>query len=411
MWAKVDQEGRLVLPAEFSRDYGLAPGAEVRIDAENNGLRLRRPIASLAKVYVEPTNLCNLTCRTCVRNAWDEPLGRMSKEVFLRIIEGVSNFSPPPTIFFGGLGEPLFHPQIIEMVAKAKQAGCRVELITNGTLLAGQLSQGLVEAGSDLLWVSLDGADPESYADVRLGAALPQIIKNVESFHALRRTIDNGKPEIGIAFVAMRRNIGELPAVLRLATRLRASRISISNVLPYTEELCGQVLYSRVLGEIRNVPSPWVPSLDLPKIDANEATRDALHYIRRGGYNLSYNGDYLGRVIDRCPFIERGATAIAWDGSLSPCLPLMHDHDSFLDERRRHSRRYVVGNLADQSLEELWEKPDYVSFRRRVQEFDFSPCASCGGCELSETNEEDCFGNTFPTCGGCLWAKNVIQCP
>ncbi len=26
-------------------------------------------------------------------------------------------------------------------------------------------------------------------------------------------------------------------------------------------------------------------------------------------------------------------------------------------------------------------------------------------------NEEDCFGNTFPTCGGCLWAQGVIRCP
>jgi MoaA/NifB/PqqE/SkfB family radical SAM enzyme len=410
-WAVVDQEGRLVLPAEFTRRYGLAPGAEIRIDGGINGVYLRRPVTSLAKVYIEPTNLCNLNCRTCVRNAWDEPLGRMSKAIFSWIIAGVRNFAPPPTILFGGLGEPLFHPQIVDMVGEAKQAGCRVELITNGTLLEAGLSKGLVEAGLDLLWVSLDGANPDNYADVRLGAALPQIIQNVEGFHSLRRTIDNQKPEIGIAFVAMKRNIGELPAVLRLCTRLRASRISISNVLPYTEELCGQILYSRVLGEIANTPSPWVPSLDLPKIDANEATREALHYIRRGGYNLSYNGDYLGRGIDRCPFIERGATAIAWDGGLSPCMPLMHDHDSYLDERRRHSRRYVIGNVGEKSLAELWERPDYVSFRRRVQEFDFSPCTSCGGCELSETNEEDCFGNTFPTCGGCLWAKNVIQCP
>jgi hypothetical protein len=33
------------------------------------------------------------------------------------------------------------------------------------------------------------------------------------------------------------------------------------------------------------------------------------------------------------------------------------------------------------------------------------------GCNLSETNEEACFGNPFPTCGGCLWAQGVIQCP
>ena len=410
-WAKVDLEGRLVFPPEFAYLYGLAPGTEVRIDAETNGLRLHRSITSLARIYVEPTNLCNLICRTCIRNAWEEPLGRMSKATFTRIIEGARHLEPAPTIFFGGLGEPLFHPQIVEMVAEAKQAGCRVELITNGTLLEAPISQNLVEAGLDLLWVSIDGANPDSYADVRIGAALPQIIKNVEIFHTLRRTIDDQKPYIGIAFVAMKRNIGELPAVLRLATRLRASRIIISNVLPYTEELCGQVLYSRVLDEITYKPSPWVPSLDLPRIDTNEDTREAIHYIRRGGYNLSYNGDIVGRGVDRCPFIERGATAIAWDGSLSPCLPLMHGHDSFIDEHPRHSRRCAIGNLAEHSLNELWELPDYLSFRRRVQEFNYSPCTICGGCDLSETNEEDCYGNTFPTCGGCLWAQSVIQCP
>jgi MoaA/NifB/PqqE/SkfB family radical SAM enzyme len=410
-WAVVDQEGRLVFPADLTRRYGLSPGAEVRIDEETNGLRLHRPVTSLAKIYVEPTNLCNLKCRTCVRNAWEESLGRMTEEIFTRIIEDVKNLLHPPTIFFGGLGEPLFHPQIVEMVARAKNTGCRVEMITNGTLLEPPISTGLVKAGLDLLWVSLDGATPESYADVRLGAALPQIINNIENFHTLRRTNDDKKPEIGIAFVAMKRNIGELPAVLRLCTRLRASRISITNVIPYTEELCGQVLYSRVLDEISYAPSPLVPNLDLPRIDANEATREALHYIRRGGYNLSYNGDYNGKGIDRCPFIERGATAIAWDGSLSPCLPLMHDHDGFLDERLRHSRRYLIGNLSKYRLDELWELPDYQDFRRRVQEFDFSPCTICGGCDLSETNEEDCYGNTFPTCGGCLWAQSVIQCP
>ena len=51
-----------------------------------------------------------------------------------------------------------------------------MELITNGTLLTKPLSKQLIEAGLDMLWVSLDGATPESYADVRLGAALPEVL-------------------------------------------------------------------------------------------------------------------------------------------------------------------------------------------------------------------------------------------
>ena len=80
--------------------------------------------------------------------------------LLLRIIEGVQAISYPLTIFFGGLGEPLFHPAIVDMVAqKQRIARCRVELITNGTLLSPQLSKDLIDAGLDMLWVSLDGAN------------------------------------------------------------------------------------------------------------------------------------------------------------------------------------------------------------------------------------------------------------
>jgi MoaA/NifB/PqqE/SkfB family radical SAM enzyme len=36
----------------------------------------------LSRVYVEPTNACNLACKTCVRHAWDEPEGFMAWDVF-----------------------------------------------------------------------------------------------------------------------------------------------------------------------------------------------------------------------------------------------------------------------------------------------------------------------------------------
>jgi hypothetical protein len=62
-------------------------------------------------------------------------------------------------------------------------------------------------------------------------------------------------------------------------------------------------------------------------------------------------------------------------------------------------------------LLELWNDPDYVTYRQKVQSFAFAPCTFCGGCDLSEANEEDCLGNGFPACGGCLWSQGVIHCP
>jgi MoaA/NifB/PqqE/SkfB family radical SAM enzyme len=90
----------------------------------------------------------------------------------------------------------------------------------------------LIDAGLDRLWVSLDGARPESYADVRLGATLSRVLDNVARLQHMRPGGHFPRPEIGIAFVAMTRNVADLPEILNLARRLRAKRVAVSNVLP-----------------------------------------------------------------------------------------------------------------------------------------------------------------------------------
>lgn len=124
-WGYVDEEGRLVLSPEMRRSLGLQPGATLRAERDGNTLRLHRPLNHLAKVYVEPTNACNLDCITCFRNAWQANVGRMREETFAAVLEGVRQIDPVPTLYFGGIGEPLFHPRTVEWVAEAKQLGAR----------------------------------------------------------------------------------------------------------------------------------------------------------------------------------------------------------------------------------------------------------------------------------------------
>jgi MoaA/NifB/PqqE/SkfB family radical SAM enzyme len=417
--ASIDDKGRLVLPAEMVKQYELGKGTKILVKTKADGLYLYQPVTRLSKVYIEPTNRCNLECRTCMRNVWEESLGEMSSATFARIIEGMRSFSSPPTVFFGGLGEPLAHPDIVEMVSQVKALGSFVELITNGTLLTKPLSKQLIDAGLDVIWVSLDGATPESYADVRLGAALPKVLAHLADFREVRLVKDLSEffmdhyltPQIGIVFVAMKRNISDLPAVIRLGNRLGARRFLITNVLPYTAEMRDEILYSKAFNDGIYMSSYWGSSLEIPKIDINAMTREVLYQIMLSSHPLSIAGTDLGEGNDRCPFIEKGATAIRWDGEISPCLPLLHDHKTFMNGYERSLRRYAVGNVMGQNLYDLWNLPEYLSFRERVQKFDFSPCTFCGGCDLIEANEEDCFGSPFPACGGCLWAQGVIQCP
>jgi MoaA/NifB/PqqE/SkfB family radical SAM enzyme len=416
---EVDESGRLLLPPAVAEKYGLKPGTRIRIEDNANGVRLRRPVSHLARVYIEPTNRCNLDCVTCIRHSWDEPLGEMTLSVFSRIIGSLKALSAPPSVFLGGLGEPLSHPHIVEMVQELKSIGSYVELITNGTLLNEPLSQQLIDAGLDMMWVSLDGATPDSYKDVRLGAALPEVLSNLQQFRQVRyaQLKELGgldlllKPQLGVVFVAMKRNIKDLPAVFSLASRLGSLHFLVTNVLPYTPEMEDEILYSRAISDTIYTSVPLLRSLDFPKMDISPITREAIYCAMRGDHYLSFSGASFGERNNLCPFIEKGSLAIRWDGDVSPCLALLHDHKAYLHKYRRSLKRHTVGNVLDQSIGDMWNKPDYLTFRKRVQAFNFSPCVLCGGCELFESNQEDCIGSPVPACGGCLWAQGIIRCP
>lgn len=358
------------------------------------------------KVYIEPTLACNLNCRTCIRHAWDEQLGAMTNATFARVLEDLYRLRPA-TIFFGGYGEPLSHPRIVEWVGAAASTGAVVECITNGTLLDRTLGRALIKAGLARLWVSLDGARPESYADVRLGAALPTVLANLRQFRDLRRPFRPACPEIGIVFVAMRRNFADLPALLDLAAELDARHFLVSNVLPHTPEMRAEALYYRTLSNGDYAPPRR--QLIMPRMNSDVVAEPALYAALCGAWDMRFAGAQPDRQRDRCPFVEADALAVRWDGAVSPCLPLLHDHAGYLHGQPHHVRAYAVGDVHTASLAGLWDT--YAGFRDRVREFDFAPCTACEGCVLSENNEADCYGNEFPTCGGCLWAQGVVQCP
>jgi MoaA/NifB/PqqE/SkfB family radical SAM enzyme len=336
----------------------------------------------------------------------------MSEITFAKILSGLDQFDPVPTLSFSGLGEPLLHPKIIEWVEKAKQKGAKAELITNATLLDKKISQGLIDAGLDILWVSIDGAAPESFNDVRLGAQLSEVIRNVRQFKGLRHGGHHPRPQIGVAFVAMKDNIAELPKVMKLARSLGAKFFSASNVLPYTADMMEQMLYTNALKNITYMSSAWLPQASLPKIDLDlpEAQNSFIQALN-SGWNIDLSGHSLSASNDICRFIANGSTSIAWDGGISPCWPLMHTHTSYLHQKPHTSYRHVIGYLNEFTLLELWNEPEYIEYRRKVYDFSFAPCTFCGGCDLSVENMEDCLGNPFPACGTCLWSQGIIQCP
>jgi MoaA/NifB/PqqE/SkfB family radical SAM enzyme len=410
--ATIAADGRLHLSASQLLRTGLEPGASLELRETPQGLLLVPADPPLTKVYVEPTTQCNLACRTCVRHSWSDPIGQMSMDIYERLIDGLRQMPSLRKVAFWGFGEPLMHPRILDMIRMAHDLGAETEMITNGLLIDQKLARGLVACSLDTLGVSVDGATPSAYQDVRTGADLRSVETNIGYVVEQRNASDNKKPEIGVEFVMMRRNLHELPHLRRLARSLGASFVVVTNVLPYTEDLKDETLYGLWAGSAYpQTRSVWSPEIRLPLLDArHEVVAPLVALLEHGGLShLPVGAEPAPSGF--CRFVNDGSVAITWNGDVSPCVALMHSYSCYVIRRWKSIRHYSLGNLAERGIVDIWRQPEFVDFRRRVRAFEFSPCTDCGGCELVEGNEADCFGNPFPVCGDCLWARGVIQCP
>ena len=367
----------------------------------------------LRKLYVEITAGCNLDCVICVRRAWAETSGAMSLETFAALLDQLRGFPDPPILHLGGYGEPLSHPEFLALVRRAKIAGLRVEVTTNGMLLDEPLAKELLDLELDRLMVSLDGATATSYDDIHAGADFDRVIANLRTLYRLklRKARRRSDPQVGIAFVAMKRNVADLARLPAIAAQIGAWSIQVSNLLPHTAEMEREILYHRALTASAFRASRWVPEMSLPKLDVDEHTAGPLRETFASTASISLLGASLSGRNNYCRFAQEGYAAVRWDGEVSRCLELLHDHPVYERGRRKDVAHLSLGNIQAAPIAAIWASEPFAGHRAKLRAFHFSPCTTCGGCERFAANATDCLENEFPSCGGCLWAQGFIQCP
>lgn len=350
------------------------------------------------RIILEATNRCNLDCSICLRRSWKNALGNMTPEVFSRFLADLSAYSPPPEVFFGGYGEPLSHPEILNMIRQVADLGSRTVLITNGALLSPSLAEALLNSGLDKLWISMDSSHQEALALSQTGPArgsIPEMLAEI-------RQRGNGlleALEIGLALVRTRTNDEEILQTLDLGRGLGLRSFFITNLEAYAENQAEEVPYSL---ESLRTPGSWRT--------AQTGFRVHLEAIAASDPRISIEG-VLNHSQDRCPFAERGDLVLRWDGEISSCLPLLYDRTTYIGSWEHIQYAQSLGNIRDQSLFALWADKENSRQRDRLLNQEFSPCLGCRDCWLSEDNRQDCMGFEHPTCGGCLWAAGLVGCP
>jgi len=144
---------------------------------------------------IETTDLCNLKCPMCSRTIMDQgddniqKSKMMTKEDYINIIDQATKHGVK-SIKLQYLGEPLMHKDVVFQVEYAKKKGIvDVMLNTNAVLLTKKMSEDLLNAGLDKLFISFDAVNPKLYAQQRVGTTMGKVIDNIYDFILLRDKI------------------------------------------------------------------------------------------------------------------------------------------------------------------------------------------------------------------------------
>jgi MoaA/NifB/PqqE/SkfB family radical SAM enzyme len=116
--------------------------------------------------------ICNSKCPNCpytssdIRSKYKDAL-YMPETVFKKIADECGEHGTYLRI--SGGGEPMLHPQAVQLLVYAKEKGAKIGLITNGSMFTEENLTRLIEAGIDVIEFSVDAGDEETYRWVRPG--------------------------------------------------------------------------------------------------------------------------------------------------------------------------------------------------------------------------------------------------
>jgi len=265
------------------------------------------------------------------------------------------------------MGEPLLYPHFGRLLELCLELGLKLNLTTNGTFPgpAGQDNAALwasrvLQVASDVK-ISWNGATASTQAAIMIGAPLEMHIAKARSFIAVRNRMNGpDRPTITMQLTFMRRNLAEIPDMVRLAAEIGFDRVKGHQLWAHFEALSGEDLRS----------SPESAAAWNATVQKCEAIAEA--HATKGGRPLVLDNFHRlstetpKRATGDCPFLGREL----WldpRGRLNVCCAP--------DAERRKLGDF--GTLEDASLAELARSEAY-----RALLSDWRDRPLCQGCSM-----------------------------
>jgi len=318
------------------------------------------PIAESEPVFVniEVTTHCNLSCRFCARTRLKRQGTHMRVEHFRYVLDMLPHAYRVTLV---GLGEPLLHPQIVDLVQEASSRNRRVTLVSNAMNLNKPMAAELISAGLSTMVFSIDGPR-EITAKIRAGADYLKIINNIKDFTEISAL---GASTATAVFTAVSSTsapyLGQLIQALA-QLNIQALMLTDLNFSHNIAHTLWKNMDDRMLSMLRSALARAF-SRKLPVL--------SVHALEAFGLKEHYSDYLLLSPEQLCRRRERHAFCLspwqtlpvdAWGNvSLCDCQP----------DR-------IVGNLHDQPLSEIWNSGLMVKHRRKM--LSESPPENCRVC-------------------------------
>lgn len=347
---------------------------------------------NIKKIYVELTDRCNLNCSICYRKSWNHstPNIDMDKKTFNKFCADIKVFDGVEEVVIGGLGEPTFHPDIIDVLERLKDY--KLHIMTNGTLFSDELVNKMMETVKTLT-ISVD-AMGDSLKKIR-GISLSVIEAGIKKLQKVKRERRSVYPKVELQFVAAKSNIKHIFDVIDFAHNLKCGKLIVSHLLPQSSESKDDILYT---------------------LAPNQKMNDLWHKIRMHAFKRACILELPNvslKTQRRCDFIEDLTAYVTAAGDVVPCYRLSHSSEEYVFGRKKQVFKQSYGNINDSSLVDIWNNKRYQELRYTIHGNFHPSCMDCkfvDGCSYAMDTLEDCY-KMQPTCADCLWGREFIRCP
>jgi radical SAM protein with 4Fe4S-binding SPASM domain len=324
------------------------------------------------------TNRCNLKCAMCTR-AVQSPDARkdMTVEQFRAI--GDRCFDHATVLALSCGAEPLMAKHLPGILAALPEYRIpSTEMVTNGQLLNEAKIETLIDTRFSRLIVSVDGATAPTYEAIRQGAKFDRLVSNLSLLERIKRERQASHPRVRFNFVMMRSNIGELPALIKLARELGVSQVTAQHAviyegcLPEQESLFHhQELANRSLIEARRIAARSGILLNTPPL-FDSGKRPSLAQKRWLWSSLLVNAVHarrefgvprikvlLANTLRHQVFHREIRCRHPWEvivldteGNVKPCM--------------NWSTEPSLGNCSRQTYDEIWAGESFVRLRTEL---------------------------------------------